>query len=73
MDTNKVRIDKIANEQADLKDSVENIAILQEVVVKAMLIIRKAQEKNDKIVEEMGELIKVMGDEISELKNKKGE
>jgi len=51
VDTNKVRIDKIANEQADLKDSVENIAISQETVIKAMLIIRKAQENNDKIVE----------------------
>lgn len=57
-------------ELKDLRDSVENVCASQGVVVKSMIVIRKAQEDNDKIIEEMGNLIKVMSDEISNLKNK---
>jgi len=69
METNfKEEMDKIITEQADLRGSVENVVASQDIVIKAMVIIRKAQENNNRLIEEMGNLIKVMSDEIRSLK-----
>ena len=60
--------DKIITEQKDLRKSIGNVLKIQDILFKAVMQIKSAQEGNDERVEALKDSVLVISDEIAKLK-----